>query len=130
MFDKKPKISTEQFGKTNRIVEGTTIKGDIISQADFRLDGQLHGNFKSNGKLVVGPAGSITGDISCENADFEGKFEGKLEISDLLNVKATATIKGQVMVGRLSMEPGALFMATCNMKSNTTTQTPVLKDAK
>jgi cytoskeletal protein CcmA (bactofilin family) len=130
MFDKKPKISTEQFGKTNRIVEGTLIKGDIISQADFRLDGELQGNFKSKGKLVVGPAASVIGNISCENADIEGKFEGKLEINDLLNVKATATIKGEVIVGRLSMEAGALFTATCNMKNSALSQTPVLKDAK
>jgi cytoskeletal protein CcmA (bactofilin family) len=43
MFDKKQKPYTQIF-KTNRIVEGTTIKGDIISQADFRLDGKLIGN--------------------------------------------------------------------------------------
>ena len=35
MFDKKPKSYTELLGKTNRIVEGTTITGDIISEADF-----------------------------------------------------------------------------------------------
>ena len=35
MFDKKQKSYTDLLGKTNRIVEGTTIKGDIISHADF-----------------------------------------------------------------------------------------------
>jgi cytoskeletal protein CcmA (bactofilin family) len=45
MFDKKQN-PTHRFVKTNRIVEGTTIKGDIISQADFRLDGKLIGNFQ------------------------------------------------------------------------------------
>jgi cytoskeletal protein CcmA (bactofilin family) len=43
--------NTDLLGKTNRIVEGTTIKGDIISQADFRLDGKLIGNFQSAGKM-------------------------------------------------------------------------------
>jgi hypothetical protein len=38
MFNKKAKPYTELLGKTNRIVEGTIIKGDIVSQADFRLD--------------------------------------------------------------------------------------------
>jgi hypothetical protein len=37
MFNKK-KALHRAFRKTNRIVEGTIIKGDIVSQADFRLD--------------------------------------------------------------------------------------------
>jgi cytoskeletal protein CcmA (bactofilin family) len=120
MFDKKPKSLTDVLGKTNRIVEGTIIKGDIISQADFRLDGALIGNFSSNGKLVIGPAGSVKGEIICQNADIEGEFEGKLKIEDTLNIKASAIIIGDVTVGKLSVEPGAVFSATCIMKPNAT----------
>ena len=48
MFDKKKKQPyTDLLGKTNRIVEATQIKGDIFSPADFRLDGELLGNFTS-----------------------------------------------------------------------------------
>ena len=131
MFNKKVTgTSTEQFGKTNRIVEGTVIKGDVFSQADFRLDGELQGNFMSKGKLVIGPAGSVIGNITCDTADIEGKFDGKLDISDLLNIKATAVIKGEVLVSKLSMEPGAVFMATCVMKSEQKQGAPAPKDAK
>jgi cytoskeletal protein CcmA (bactofilin family) len=118
MFNKKEKSYTELLGKTNRIVEGTIIKGDIISKTDFRLDGELIGNFQSTGKLVVGPAGSITGDINCKNADIEGKFEGTVQVTEILNVKATASITGEVTVGKLSVEPGANFSASCTMKTN------------
>jgi cytoskeletal protein CcmA (bactofilin family) len=118
MFDKKPKSYTELLGKTNRIVEGTIIKGDINSQADFRLDGELIGNFQSNGKIVIGPAGSVTGDIVCKNADIEGKFNGKIQVVEVLNVKSKASIHGEVVVGRLSVEPGADFSASCIMKTN------------
>ncbi|HAH56212.1 MAG TPA: polymer-forming cytoskeletal protein [Flavobacterium sp.] len=118
MFDKKPKPYTDLLGKTNRIVEGTTIKGDIISEADFRLDGELIGNFNSKGKLVIGPLGIITGDIVCKNADIEGKFKGKIQVLEILNVKQKAVIIGEVTVGKLSVEPGADFSATCKMQSN------------
>lgn len=117
MFDKPQKSYTDLLGKTNRIVEGTTIKGDIISQADFRLDGELVGNFTSKGKIVIGPAGSVTGDITCKNADIEGRFNGKIEVAEVLNVKAKAHIIGEVIVGRLSVEPGAEFSASCVMKT-------------
>ena len=118
MFDKKSKSYTDLLGKTNRIVEGTIIKGDIISQADFRLDGELTGNFQSTGKLVIGPSGSIIGDVVCNSADIEGKFNGKIQVAEILNVKAKASIQGEVTVGKLSVEPGAAFSASCIMKDN------------
>jgi cytoskeletal protein CcmA (bactofilin family) len=117
MFSKSPKPYTDLLGKTNRIVEGTTINGDIISPADFRLDGHLIGNFQSNGKIVIGPAGSVKGDISCINADIEGKFEGKIQVAELLNLKSNASVHGEVTCSKLSVEPGADFSATCVMNT-------------
>ena len=119
MFDKKPKSYTDLLGKTNRIVEGTTIKGDISSPADFRLDGHLVGNFVSKGKLVIGPAGSVTGDIVCKNCDIEGKFNGKIQVTELLNLKLKASVHGEVVCGKLSVEPGAEFSASCIMRPHT-----------
>lgn len=124
MFDKKPKSYTDLLGKTNRIVEGTTIKGDIISQADFRLDGELIGNFQSKGKIVIGPAGSVTGDVICKNADIEGKLNGKIKVAEILNVKNKASIYGEVVCGKLSVEPGADFSASCKMKTNSKNHIP------
>lgn len=118
MFEKSSKSYTDLLGKTNRIVEGTKIIGNIESVADFRLDGHLLGNFTSKGKLVIGPVGSVTGDISAQNVDVEGKTEGKIIVEDVLNVKATATIIGEVTCGKLSVEPGAKFTATCAMKAD------------
>lgn len=116
MFEKSPKSYTDLLGKTNRIVEGTTIHGDIVSSADFRLDGHLVGNFQSKGKIVIGPAGSVKGDIICKNADIEGKYDGKIQVQEILNVKAKAIIHGEVTCGKLSVEPGAEFSASCVMK--------------
>lgn len=116
MFEKSPKSYTDLLGKTNRIVEGTTIKGDIISPADFRLDGHLIGNFQTKGKIVIGPAGSVKGDIICKNADIEGQFTGKIQVAEILNIKSKATIQGDVICGKLAVEPGAEFSASCVMK--------------
>jgi cytoskeletal protein CcmA (bactofilin family) len=129
MFDKKKKPYTDLLGKTNRIVEGTIIKGDIISKADFRLDGELIGNFQTSGKLVIGPAGIVTGDIICNNVDIEGKFSGIVQVRELLNVKATANVKGEVKVGKLSVDPGADFSATCVMNA-TEKQTVAVDEQK
>jgi cytoskeletal protein CcmA (bactofilin family) len=67
--------------------------------------------------LVIGPAGSVKGDIICNTADIQGKFEGKIKIEDTLNVKESASIVGEVEIGKLSVEPGATFNASCVMFS-------------
>lgn len=124
MFEKKPKSYTDLLGKTNRIVEGTIIQGDITSSADFRLDGHLIGNFQSKGKIVIGPAGSVKGNIICKNCDIEGKFEGKILVLEILNLKAKSIIHGEVECGKLAVEPGAEFTATCVMKPNVKSLSP------
>jgi cytoskeletal protein CcmA (bactofilin family) len=116
MFEKQ-KSYTDLLGKTNRLVEGTVIKGDIISHADLRLDGQLTGNLIADGRIVIGPAGSVTGDIKCKTADIEGRFNGRIEVDELLSIKAKATITGEVITGRLAVEPGAVFTASCTMRN-------------
>ncbi len=135
MFDKSKPNTDSSLGKTNRIVEGTTIKGEINSTADFRLDGKLIGNFTSNAKLVIGPKAEVLGDIIASNLDIEGRFEGRLKISGLLALKESASVKGEMVVGKLSVEPGANVTATCTMQGSSKATTnpdavPTKQDAK
>ena len=81
----------------------------------------MTGNFQTKGKIVIGPAGSVTGNIICKNADIEGKYKGKIQVLEILNVKNKASIYGEVVCGKLSVEPGADFSASCLMKTNSKT---------
>jgi cytoskeletal protein CcmA (bactofilin family) len=114
--NKKPRTMNEIGGQPNRIEKNTKIKGDIISEADFRIDGKLDGNVKTSGKVVIGKDGYIHGKVECVNADIEGSFNGELLVSDLLSLKSSAVIEGTVEVTKLAVEPGATFNATCSMK--------------
>ncbi len=107
---------TETGGQPNRIEKHTKIKGDIVSEADFRIDGKLNGNLKTSGKVVIGKDGYIHGKVECLNADIEGNFNGELMVSELLTLKASALIEGTVTVAKLAVEPGATFNASCSMK--------------
>ncbi|WP_340201130.1 bactofilin family protein [Ascidiimonas sp. W6] len=121
MFSENKKgTMTDVSGQPNRIGQKTKIKGDIISEGDFRIDGELNGSVKTSGKVVIGKEGSITGKVECVNADIEGKFSGELFVSNVLSLKATANIEGDVVVAKLAIEPGATFNATCNMRSGGT----------
>jgi cytoskeletal protein CcmA (bactofilin family) len=116
MFSDNKRPMTEIGGQPNRIEKNTKIKGDIVSEADFRIDGKLDGNVKTSGKVVIGKDGYIHGKVECVNADIEGSFNGELLVSDLLSLKASAVIEGTVSVSKLAVEPGATFNASCTMK--------------
>ena len=113
----------ENFGgQPNRIEKNTVIKGNITSEADFRIDGKLEGNVKTSGKVVIGKDGLIKGKVECVNADIEGNFNGELYVSELLSLKNTAKIEGTVNVAKLAVEPGATFNASCTMGKGTSPQ--------
>ncbi len=118
MFTEKPKkgkTTSESVNQQNTIAKGTTITGDIISDGDFRIEGTVLGNIKTPGKVVLGKTGVINGTLKGANADIEGKFSGKLTLTDTLSLKSSAFVEGEVQVAKLAIEPGAAFNATCIM---------------
>ncbi|MEO8773156.1 MAG: polymer-forming cytoskeletal protein [Gelidibacter sp.] len=115
---KKGKTTSEFVNQQNTIAKGTTITGDIISDSDFRVEGTVLGNIQTPGKVVLGKTGVINGTLHGANADIEGKFSGKLVLTDTLSLKASAHVEGEVIVGKFAVEPGATFNATCVMKGS------------
>ena len=104
-------------GQYSRIENTTSLKGEIISSGDFRVDGILEGSIKIKGKIVVGKEGLIDGSVSCESADIEGKLKGKINVSGSFNLRSTAIVEGEVAIGKLIVESGASLNAKCKMKN-------------
>ena len=121
MFSEKKakKNNVEPSSAQNRINEGTKLKGDISSTGFFRIDGTIEGNVHTPSKVVLGKTGVILGTLSCENADLEGKFEGSPQVSGTLTLRSTALVEGEIVVGKLSVEPGAVLNASCVMLDGT-----------
>ena len=128
--DKKEKDQENPGSGQNRINDGTIIKGDISSNGYFRIDGRIEGNVKTPSKVVVGKTGVIIGTLSCKNADVEGNIKGTLNISGTLSLKSSAHIEGEVSVGKLAVEPGATFNATCLMNDSKKEHTLSTKEIK
>ncbi len=100
----------------NLVGNGTTIKGEIKSNGDIRIDGTLIGQVYSKGKIVVGNTGVIEGEIYCQNADFSGNIKAKVEVAELLTLKATSRLNGEIITSKLAIEPGARFTGNCTME--------------
>ena len=106
----KQKEENTNGGLHNTLAAGTTVKGDIVTETDFRLDGKIEGNVSCNGKIVIGPKGNVTGNIVSANAEILGEVEGAK-----LVLKATAVIKGDIFAQTLEIEPNARFNGVCKM---------------
>lgn len=113
----------EAGGSINLIGAGTIIEGEVKANGDLRVDGTIMGSVSSKSKVVVGSTGQIQGDIFCQNADISGSVKGKTTVSEMLFLKATAKVNGDIVTGKLVVEVGASFTGNCNMG-------PMIKDLK
>jgi len=129
MFDqmKKSKDSArpaeQPASSINLIGAGTVIEGEVKSSGDIRIDGTVIGTVHSKSKIVIGNTGRIDGDMYCQNADISGMIKGKSNVNEMLFLKSTGNIKGDIHTGKLVVEVGASFTGNCNMG-------PMVKDIK
>ncbi len=121
MFNKESNKNKEVQGTgsgVNIIGQGTQIEGNIISNGDIRIEGLVKGTVSSKAKIVIGSTGKIIGDIFAANADISGEITGTLKINDLLSLKASSRVNGDLYSKKLIIEQGAQFNGKCHMNSD------------
>ena len=112
------KLNEADNNTINLISLGTDITGDIKSSGDIRIDGSLTGSLNTKGKVVIGPTGKVNGEVICKNSEVSGIIEGKITVGQLLNLKASSKILGDIATSKLSIEPGANFSGNCKMSDS------------
>jgi cytoskeletal protein CcmA (bactofilin family) len=118
---KQPEPSVNSFtSNTNTnimdsIAEGTVFTGNITASKGIKINGIVKGSVICNGKVIVGKTGIIEGEIKCLNAEIEGVLKSAITVKELLELKSTANLQGEIITGRLSVEPGASFTGSCKM---------------
>lgn len=117
MFTSKEekRVAEEISNSSNTIGKGTFLEGNVETYGNIRIDGKVAGNVKSKSKVALGPSSLVEGNVTAQNADLEGEVKGRIEISELLVLKATAVIHGDIVTGKLVVEPGAVFNGSCKM---------------
>lgn len=115
-------ILPETAPSINLLGSGTEVTGDIRSNGDIRIDGILTGSINSTGKVVVGSTGRVEGEIICLNADISGEVSARIKVSELLSLKSTARVIGDILTNKLAIEPGAVFTGACKMESQSLTE--------
>ncbi|MEI9808888.1 MAG: polymer-forming cytoskeletal protein [Bacteroidota bacterium] len=113
-----PEKTSNGNGGATLVSSGTTLKGDISSNSDLRIDGTVIGNVTSSAKIVIGANGSVEGNISGNQADIVGKVTGDVKTKDLLQLRGDCVVKGNLFAGKLQIEPTATFNGQCHMGAN------------
>lgn len=121
-------IASASSSSSNSLIQGTNIEGTIQADKDIRIDGSLQGNLHCKGKVIIGPTGFISGEVQCENAVIEGSFEGTLIVSDVLHIRETAKVEGDVTTQKLIVQPGSVFNVKCQMGSQSNVSRKVSLD--
>ena len=107
--------SMEKNNEINSISAGSRIDGDLVSKSDVRVDGELNGSIKTDGRLVLGEEGVVEGIVHCQSAIIGGELKATITSEDLLTLKSTAKLSGEIIAGKLAIEPGAVFSGKCSM---------------
>ncbi len=115
MMGIKHKEDTTTNGLHNTLAAGTILRGNINTEADFRLDGQIEGDVSCSGKIVVGPKGKVKGNITADSAEILGEVDGSVRVNGKLVLKSTAIIHGDIATQILEIEPNAHFNGVCDM---------------
>ena len=117
MFTSKEekRVAEEISNSSNTIGKGTFLEGNVETYGNIRIEGKVNGNVKSKSKVALGPSSFVQGNVIAQNADLEGEVKGRIEVTELLVLKATAVIHGDIVTGKLVVEPGAVFNGTCKM---------------
>ena len=114
---KKVGVMGDSPDRLNVIVEGSKIVGDFIAESNVRIDGEIQGNVSSSAKIVIGRTGIINGNLVCADSDVEGKIEGILKVENLLTLRSTAKVTGEITTAKIQIEEGAEFSGNCKMSN-------------
>lgn len=116
MFNKDEKKVAEEISNSSNIIgKGTSVQGDIETFGNLRVEGQVVGNIKTKSKVALGQSCKVEGNILAQNAEVAGEVSGRVEVTELLLLKATAVVHGDIITNKLIVESGAKFNGGCKM---------------
>lgn len=92
----------------SQVGTGVRIEGEIFSQQDLFLDGDVKGNvLLPNHKLSIGPQAKVKASIKAKNVVLVGSVEGTIEATERIELRGRCSLLGDVRSPRIMIENGA-----------------------
>src|SRR6185312_15228349 len=103
--------NTATIGKAVKIV------GQIFTKEDLYVDGDVEGTIESHeNKVTIGPNGRVQAGIRAREVIILGQVQGNVETSDKVDIRKDAKLVGDITTSRISIEDGALFKGSIDIK--------------
>lgn len=119
MFNSTTSLSPNQQKNNNSstsvITKGSTVKGDITSEENIRLDGKVIGEIHCKQRLVIGINGELEGTIATESADISGTIYGDIAVFGHLHIQSSAKIFGNIQAKFIKVGEGAVLEGECKV---------------
>ncbi len=106
-------VQVETFIGPNAVIKGT-----LSSSAPIRIDGEFEGDISCTAEIVIGQTGRVKAQISARAAVVAGAVTGNMNVSEKLEVLASAKVVGDLQAGSLVIAEGAVFKGNCGMKQS------------
>jgi len=105
----------------NQSVIGGNIKfrGELIGTEDIHIEGTVEGTIIMEGhSLTVGSEGVINANIHASNITINGELTGDVLADELISIKKTAKVKGNLIAPRIQLDDGGKFRGSMDMVDN------------
>ena len=102
-------VKNEDFSINTIIGPGTSISGDIESGGFTRVDGNVLGNVKARGRVVIGERARMKSNVSGTFVTVGGVVFGNVLASERLIVLGTGLVMGDVITRRIQADEGCLI---------------------
>lgn len=116
------RISTEEdlkrrFGDNiqSALGSGTMIEGRFSFETPVRIDGSMKGEIKSSSALIVGKNANVNANIKVGALIVLGNVEGEIEAEDLIEIRSSGVLLGDIITKRIALEEGGVFSGSCTM---------------
>ena len=96
----------EADARTMMVGPGVSVSGTISSCSRLILEGTIDAKLDDCQHVIVAQTGVFKGDVSTDNADVHGRFEGDLVVRKRLLVRATGPVSGTLTYGEIEIECG------------------------
>ena len=101
-------IIREDFSINTIIGPGTSISGNIESGGFTRVDGNVHGDVKARGRVVIGEKARMKSNVSGTSVTVGGVVFGNVLASERLIILATGLVMGDIITRRIQADEGCL----------------------
>ena len=98
-----------------RIAEGTRIQGEITGATEVVVEGEVVGQIRLEGRVVVGASGVVRGQIAARSVLVAGAVEGDVRGSERVEVGASGRLQGDISAPRVTIAEGAFFKGKVEM---------------